>query len=200
VPAAVVLATGATYRRLEVAEVGALVGAGVFYGGPVSEAPAMAGREVYVLGGANSAGQGHCTWLNMPSGLRSWCEPSRSTRGCRTTWPGRSRGTPTSRCASGPRSSAWGRRLAGKPGPSAPRRRSDGDRGGRRALPDDRRPPEHGLAACGADAGGGRVRSHRSGEGSIVIRLVHELFAAEQLHAGPSEGPLPQRAQPPGDR
>ena len=54
---AVVLATGATYRRLGVDEIEALVGAGVFYGGPASEAPAMAGREVYVLGGANSAGQ-----------------------------------------------------------------------------------------------------------------------------------------------
>src|SRR4029450_11200715 len=29
----------------------------VFYGGATSEAPAMAGQEVYVLGGANSAGQ-----------------------------------------------------------------------------------------------------------------------------------------------
>jgi thioredoxin reductase (NADPH) len=54
---AVVLATGATYRRLGVAEIEALAGAGVYYGGPASEAPAMAGREVYVLGGANSAGQ-----------------------------------------------------------------------------------------------------------------------------------------------
>jgi thioredoxin reductase (NADPH) len=54
---AVILATGATYRRLGVEGIEALVGAGVFYGGPASEAPAMAGREVYVLGGANSAGQ-----------------------------------------------------------------------------------------------------------------------------------------------
>ncbi|HEY8083680.1 MAG TPA: FAD-dependent oxidoreductase [Solirubrobacterales bacterium] len=54
---AVVLATGATYRRLGVAEIEALVGTGVFYGGPASEAPAMAGKDVYVLGGANSAGQ-----------------------------------------------------------------------------------------------------------------------------------------------
>lgn len=54
---AVVLSTGATYRRLEVEEVEALVGAGVFYGGPASEAPALAGKEVYVLGGANSAAQ-----------------------------------------------------------------------------------------------------------------------------------------------
>jgi thioredoxin reductase (NADPH) len=55
--AAVVLATGATYRRLGVEEIEELVGAGVFYGGPASEAPAMVGRGVYVVGGANSAGQ-----------------------------------------------------------------------------------------------------------------------------------------------
>ena len=54
---AVVLAMGATYRRLGVPELEALNGAGVFYGGPASEAPGMAGRDVYVLGGANSAGQ-----------------------------------------------------------------------------------------------------------------------------------------------
>jgi thioredoxin reductase (NADPH) len=54
---AVLLAMGATYRRLDVPALEALNGAGVFYGGATSEAPAMAGREVYVLGGANSAGQ-----------------------------------------------------------------------------------------------------------------------------------------------
>ncbi|HEU4393554.1 MAG TPA: FAD-dependent oxidoreductase [Solirubrobacterales bacterium] len=54
---AVVLATGATYRRLDVPEVEALVGAGVFYGGPASEAPTTVDEEVYVVGGANSAGQ-----------------------------------------------------------------------------------------------------------------------------------------------
>jgi thioredoxin reductase (NADPH) len=54
---AVLLATGATYRRLGIPELEALNGAGVFYGGPTSEAPAIAGRDVYVVGGANSAGQ-----------------------------------------------------------------------------------------------------------------------------------------------
>jgi thioredoxin reductase (NADPH) len=56
---AVILATGASYRRLEVEklEVLAVGGAGVFYGGPATEAPAMAGRDVFVIGGANSAGQ-----------------------------------------------------------------------------------------------------------------------------------------------
>ncbi|MEV4624401.1 FAD-dependent oxidoreductase [Asanoa sp. NPDC049573] len=54
---AVLIAMGADYRRLEVPALEALNGAGVFYGGPTSEAPAMAGRDVFVLGGANSAGQ-----------------------------------------------------------------------------------------------------------------------------------------------
>jgi thioredoxin reductase (NADPH) len=54
---AVALAMGATYRRIGIPALEALNGAGVFYGGPASEAPAMAGRDVYVLGGANSAGQ-----------------------------------------------------------------------------------------------------------------------------------------------
>jgi thioredoxin reductase (NADPH) len=54
---AVVVATGAHYRRLGVAELEALSGAGVFYGGPGSDANRVAGQDVYVLGGANSAGQ-----------------------------------------------------------------------------------------------------------------------------------------------
>jgi thioredoxin reductase (NADPH) len=53
----VILATGATYRRLDVPALEDLRGAGVFYGGPVSEAPALKGRDAYVAGGGNSAGQ-----------------------------------------------------------------------------------------------------------------------------------------------
>lgn len=54
---AVILATGATYRRLDVPSLEALHGAGVFYGGPVSEAPGLTGKDVYIAGGGNSAGQ-----------------------------------------------------------------------------------------------------------------------------------------------
>ena len=54
---AVILATGASYRRLGVPSLEALVGTGVFYGAAVSEARAVEGQEVYVVGGANSAGQ-----------------------------------------------------------------------------------------------------------------------------------------------
>ena len=55
--AAVILATGASYRRLGVPSLEALNGAGVFYGGPASEAHALIGKEAYVVGGGNSAGQ-----------------------------------------------------------------------------------------------------------------------------------------------
>ena len=54
---AVILATGAHYRRLEVPALEELRGAGVFYGGSATEAPGMTGRDVFVVGGANSAGQ-----------------------------------------------------------------------------------------------------------------------------------------------
>jgi thioredoxin reductase (NADPH) len=54
---AVILAVGAAYRRLGIPALESLNGAGVFYGGPASEAPAMAGKNAYIVGGANSAGQ-----------------------------------------------------------------------------------------------------------------------------------------------
>jgi thioredoxin reductase (NADPH) len=53
----VIIATGATYRRLGIPALEALQGRGVFYGAAVSEAPAMRGRSVFVAGGGNSAGQ-----------------------------------------------------------------------------------------------------------------------------------------------
>jgi thioredoxin reductase (NADPH) len=53
----VVLATGASYRRLGVSSLEALSGAGVYYGANVSEAHALTGLEAVVVGGGNSAGQ-----------------------------------------------------------------------------------------------------------------------------------------------
>ncbi|HEY2552765.1 MAG TPA: FAD-dependent oxidoreductase [Streptosporangiaceae bacterium] len=53
----VVITTGAAYRRVGIPELEDLQGRGVFYGAGVSEAPAMHGRRVFVIGGGNSAGQ-----------------------------------------------------------------------------------------------------------------------------------------------
>ncbi|MEU2350219.1 FAD-dependent oxidoreductase [Modestobacter sp. NPDC049651] len=54
---AVLLATGASYRRLGVPALEALRGSGVVYGAAASEALLVAGQDVVVVGGANSAGQ-----------------------------------------------------------------------------------------------------------------------------------------------
>ena len=53
----VLLSTGISYRKLEVAGADALTGRGVFYGSAATEAPACFGEDVYVVGAANSAGQ-----------------------------------------------------------------------------------------------------------------------------------------------
>ncbi|MGN6174764.1 MAG: FAD-dependent oxidoreductase, partial [Streptosporangiaceae bacterium] len=53
----VVIATGASYRRLGIPSLEDLQGRGIFYGAAASEAPAMRGRNVFVAGGGNSAGQ-----------------------------------------------------------------------------------------------------------------------------------------------
>jgi thioredoxin reductase (NADPH) len=54
---AVVLACGVRYRRLAAPGLERFAGAGLYYGASVSEARAMAGRPVFVVGGGNSAGQ-----------------------------------------------------------------------------------------------------------------------------------------------
>jgi thioredoxin reductase (NADPH) len=53
----VVLATGATYRRLNVARLADFEGAGVYYAATEVEAQMCAGETVVVVGGGNSAGQ-----------------------------------------------------------------------------------------------------------------------------------------------
>jgi thioredoxin reductase (NADPH) len=54
---AVLLATGISYRKLDVPGADELTGRGLFYGSAATEAPACKGDEVYIVGGANSAGQ-----------------------------------------------------------------------------------------------------------------------------------------------
>jgi thioredoxin reductase (NADPH) len=53
----VIIATGVAYRRLGIPALEDLQGRGVFYGAATSEAPAMRGRNVFVVGAGNSAGQ-----------------------------------------------------------------------------------------------------------------------------------------------
>jgi thioredoxin reductase (NADPH) len=54
---AVLLTTGVAYRRLAAPGVDGLTGSGVFYGAAATEAQSCRGDDVYIVGGANSAGQ-----------------------------------------------------------------------------------------------------------------------------------------------
>ena len=54
---ALMVATGVQWRRLEAPGVEQLQGAGIYYGGGATEALSCQGEIVYVVGGANSAGQ-----------------------------------------------------------------------------------------------------------------------------------------------
>ncbi|MFR0354810.1 FAD-dependent oxidoreductase [Streptomyces sediminimaris] len=53
----VILATGVSYRQLAAPGCNDLTGCGVFYGSALTEASSCQGQDVYIVGGANSAGQ-----------------------------------------------------------------------------------------------------------------------------------------------
>ena len=55
---ALLLATGVSYRKLDAPGIEKLTGAGVYYGAATTEALSCNAQDVFVVGGANSAGQG----------------------------------------------------------------------------------------------------------------------------------------------
>jgi thioredoxin reductase (NADPH) len=55
---ALLIATGVSVRRLQVPGIEPLTGAGVYYGAALSEAAHYRDQDVFIVGGANSAGQG----------------------------------------------------------------------------------------------------------------------------------------------
>lgn len=55
---AVVIATGMSVRKLEVTGVDKLLGIGIYYGAAMTEAATYRGKDICIVGGANSAGQG----------------------------------------------------------------------------------------------------------------------------------------------
>lgn len=97
---ALLIATGVQYRKLEVPGVEALTGAGVYYGSAITEALSTKGKDVYVVGGGNSAGQA-CMYLPSTPGPSTWsCVVTPWNRVCRTTWSTSSTPRRTSTCCS----------------------------------------------------------------------------------------------------
>ncbi|MDT7714174.1 MAG: thioredoxin reductase [Pseudonocardiales bacterium] len=54
---AIILATGVSYRTLEAPGIAELTGRGVYYGSAMTQGPSCEGEDIYIVGGANSAGQ-----------------------------------------------------------------------------------------------------------------------------------------------
>ena len=54
---ALLIATGVSYRQLQTKGIDRLTGAGVYYGAAMGEGESVRGADVYIVGGANSAGQ-----------------------------------------------------------------------------------------------------------------------------------------------
>jgi len=54
---AVIITTGVQYRKLEAQGIDNYTGAGIYYGAATTEAHACKGKDVYIAGGGNSAGQ-----------------------------------------------------------------------------------------------------------------------------------------------
>ena len=53
----IILATGVSYQKLQGPGLDELTGRGVFYGSALTEAAGCAGKDIFIVGGANSAGQ-----------------------------------------------------------------------------------------------------------------------------------------------
>ena len=53
----VILATGVSYRMLDAPGLSELAGRGVYYGAATTEGPSCRSQDVFIVGGANSAGQ-----------------------------------------------------------------------------------------------------------------------------------------------
>lgn len=225
---AVILATGATYHRLGVPELEDLVGAGVFYGGPASEAPTTVDEEVYVVGGANSAGQAALHLAEYARRVTLVVRAESLEKGMSHYLVRQVEGTPnvevrlgTEVVGGAPDRDGWLDRLTLRSRADGvtetvqadelflmigahpntdwlPAGLAQGDGGFIRTGVDlegdgawsleERRPFSLETSIAGVFAAGdvrhgsmNRVAS-AVGEGSIAIKLVHELFEAEQLH------------------
>jgi thioredoxin reductase (NADPH) len=67
---ALILAMGVAWRRLNVQGIDQFTGAGVYYGAAQTEASACQNEEVYIVGGANSAGQAAMYFSKYASRVR----------------------------------------------------------------------------------------------------------------------------------
>ena len=161
---AVIIATGVTWRRLGVPALEALVGAGVFYGAAGAEARAMAGRDVFVVGAGNSAGQAAIHLAKYAASVTMVVRgPDLSSSIVRVSGD-RDRQDRQHRCPPTHRSGRrWGPQWPRDPDVAGPGGRYLRCRARFRAVPDDRGGAAHTVARGQRAAGRPGLHSHRAG-------------------------------------
>ena len=83
---ALLIATGVQWRKMDIPGIDQLQGAGVYYGAGSTEAISCRDEDVYIIGGANSAGQAAMNFSRYARAAWScWCAASRWPRACRNT-------------------------------------------------------------------------------------------------------------------
>jgi thioredoxin reductase (NADPH) len=65
----IIVATGVEWRKLDAKGVDRLIGRGVLYGAARAEAPTVAGKQVFIIGAGNSAGQAALFFANYASSV-----------------------------------------------------------------------------------------------------------------------------------
>lgn len=113
---AVLVTTGVAYERLPVPDIDEFTGRGVYYGGTATEAESVRDDDVYIGGGANSAGQAAVFFSRSARSVTIVIRGDSSSVRCPSTWSSSWASCPTSISAS-PSSSR-----AVSPGCSRPRR------------------------------------------------------------------------------
>jgi thioredoxin reductase (NADPH) len=82
----IILATGVSWRRLAIDGFDRLIGKGVYYGAERSEAGAVHGLDVFLVGAGNSAGQAALYFANHARQVTLWCAATPWKRACPTIW------------------------------------------------------------------------------------------------------------------
>jgi len=104
---AIVVAAGARYRKLDLADCERFEGQGIHYAATAMEAGLCSGEHVVVVGGGNSAGQAAMSCRAARPMFTSWSAPTVWPRRCRIIWSSAFTSRPTSRCTPVRRSVRW---------------------------------------------------------------------------------------------
>jgi thioredoxin reductase (NADPH) len=142
----VILATGVSYRRLAAPGLDEMTGRGVYYGSALTEAAACSEQDVYIVGGANSAGQAAVYLSRQARSVTLLIRGPSLERSMSYYLVQQIDNIPNIRVRTCTEDQGRGRRPSADPDAARHLDRRDGKRQRRMAVPVHRRGSAHGLA------------------------------------------------------